>query len=207
MFPISITWRVRSGALADSGFAARKVASKSRLRTGPLSDAFDGSLLIAAPAASVVVSSPPKSETLEERAVRLHAQAIIVDGHNDTPWLIREYAQSHGSVEAYDLRRPGPHETDLARLRTGGVSAQFWSVWIPSLTVGSARMQLEQIDLARRMIAAYPEVLVFATRAADIRAAKRAGTLPRRRDTPDQRGHDTAPGVHGRQRSPRGGGG
>ena len=100
-----------------------------------------------------------------------------MDGHNDTPWLIREDATSHGDVGLYDLRKPGRHETDLARLRAGGVSAQFWSVWIPSMKEGSARMQLEQIDTALRMIAAYPEVLVFATRAADIEAARRAGKI------------------------------
>jgi membrane dipeptidase len=38
-------------------------------------------------------------------------------------------------------------------------------------------MQLEQIDVARRMIAAYPDALVFATKAADIGAAQRAGKI------------------------------
>jgi len=126
-------------------------------------------------------SPAPQATSVDEADLR-HARELLrstplVDGHNDTPWLIREYAQSRGSVEAYDLRKPGPHETDLARLRAGGVSAQFWSVWIPSVNTGSARMQLEQIDLARRMIAAYPEALVFATRAADIQAAQRAGKI------------------------------
>ena len=130
-----------------------------------------------------MAASPAQSATAATAEADLrHARELLrstplVDGHNDTPWLIREYAQAHGGVEAYDLRKPGLHETDLARLRAGGVSAQFWSVWIPSVDVGSARMQLEQIDLARRMIAAYPELLVFATRAADIRAAKRAGKI------------------------------
>ena len=98
-----------------------------------------------------------------------------MDGHNDTPWLIREHAK--GDVGAYDLRTRGPHETDLARLREGQVAAQFWSVWIPSVEAGSARMQLEQIDIARRMIAAYPEALVFATKADDVEAARRAGKI------------------------------
>src|SRR5262249_51155373 len=70
-----------------------------------------------------------------------------------------------------------PHETDLPRLREGQVSAQFWSVWIPSVDSGSARLQLEQIELARRMIAAYPEALVFATRSSDVEAARRSGKI------------------------------
>lgn len=125
---------------------------------------------------------PPSPATAEEKAALQHARALLrttplVDGHNDTVWLIREDKTSHGQVELYDLRQPGRAETDLARLRAGGISAQFWSVWIPSLDAGSARMQLEQIDIARRMIAAYPDVLVFATRASDILAAKKAGKI------------------------------
>ena len=110
-----------------------------------------------------------------QHARELLRQTPLVDGHNDTPWLIHETAG--GDVAKYDLRKHGPHETDLARLREGQVGAQFWSVWVPSVDSGSARMQLEQIDIARRMIAAYPEALVFATRAADIEAAHRAGKI------------------------------
>jgi membrane dipeptidase len=135
-------------------------------------------VLVAALAAG---SSSPSAAADEDAALR-HARALLrkvplVDGHNDTPWLIREDATSRGDVQRYDLRQPGRHETDLARLRAGGLSAQFWSVWIPSAKEGSARMQLEQIDIARRMVAAYPEALVFATRAADIEAAHRAGKI------------------------------
>ena len=116
----------------------------------------------------------------QEDAALRHAREILheaplVDTHNDLPWLIREYADS--DVAEYDLRERAPHETDLARLREGQVSAQFWSVWIPSVDSGSARLQLEQIDLARRMIAAYPEAFVLATKSADIEAARREGKI------------------------------
>jgi membrane dipeptidase len=122
-------------------------------------------------------SQPAKAQ---EDAALAHAREILrraplVDTHNDLPWLIREYAGS--DLAKYDLRHKTPHETDLARLREGQVAAQFWSVWIPSVEAGSARMQLEQIDLARRMIAAYPEALVFATKSADIEPARRAGKI------------------------------
>jgi membrane dipeptidase len=117
--------------------------------------------------------------TAEDDALR-HARELLrrtplVDTHNDLAWLIRETAGS--DLAKYDLHRKTPHETDLARLREGQLSAQFWSVWIPSVDSGSARLQLEQLDLARRMIAAYPEALVFATKSADIDAAHRAGKI------------------------------
>jgi membrane dipeptidase len=114
-------------------------------------------------------------DPLLARAQALLRRAPLVDTHNDLPWLIREHAGA--DLAKYDLRARGPHETDLARLREGQVSGQFWSVWIPSVDSGSARLQLEQIDLTKRMIAAYPEALTFATRAADVEAARRAGKI------------------------------
>jgi membrane dipeptidase len=51
-------------------------------------------------------------------------------------------------------------------------------VYIPGeLNGGFARTQLEQIDIARRIIAQYPDRLQFATSVADIRAAHKAGKI------------------------------
>jgi membrane dipeptidase len=103
-----------------------------------------------------------------ERARRLLAHHPVVDGHNDLPWTIRERTDGLGDLDTYDLRRPTEGDTDLERLRAGGVGGQFWSVYVPAnLGTGSARYQLEQIDLARRMIARYPDHLALATSAAE----------------------------------------
>jgi membrane dipeptidase len=111
-------------------------------------------------------------------ARKLLQSTILVDGHNDLPWAIRESKTAPGDVKAYDLRKPTPGATDLARLKLGGVGAQFWSVYIPGeLQGGFARTQLEQIDIARRIIAQYPDRLQFATSVADIRAAHKAGKI------------------------------
>lgn len=112
-----------------------------------------------------------------------HAKALLdkvplVDGHNDLPWSIRESKEHPMDVDAYDLRQPNDQQTDLARLKEGRVAVQFWSVFVPGeLKQGWARAQLEQIDLARRMIARYPERLVLATRSADIAKARKAGKI------------------------------
>jgi membrane dipeptidase len=103
----------------------------------------------------------------------------LVDGHNDLPWRIREDSTMSRDVEAYDLRRRTPGHTDLARLRAGRVGAQFWSVYVPGeiKDSGFARVQLEQIDIARRVIAKYPEALRFVTSAAGSAArSPRAGS-------------------------------
>jgi membrane dipeptidase len=120
---------------------------------------------------------------LAQDAALQHARALLdkiplVDGHNDLPWTIREDANHPMDLEHYDLRQRTPHETDLARLKQGKLSAQFWSVYVPGeLKSGWAVAQLEQIDLARRMIAKYPESLVLATRSSDIAKAKREGKI------------------------------
>jgi membrane dipeptidase len=106
----------------------------------------------------------------------LLAHMPLVDGHNDLPWVIREEAQ--GDLLRYDIReRRATGDTDIPRLREGLVGGQFWSVWIPSGLPQPARTQLEQIDLARRMIAAYPGVFLFAERADDVERARREGKI------------------------------
>ena len=110
-------------------------------------------------------------------ARELLKSAILVDGHNDLPWAIRTDKTAPSDVAAYDLNARVPGQTDLKRLRQGSLGAQFWSVYIPGeVGSGYARMQLEQIDIARRMIARYPE-FKFATTVADIRAARREGRI------------------------------
>ncbi|MGE0580559.1 MAG: dipeptidase [Steroidobacteraceae bacterium] len=107
-------------------------------------------------------------------ANRLLTDAILIDGHNDLPIVIRGAKGAPGDVAAYDLRGHAPGQTDIPRLRAGHVGAQFWSVYIPGeSTVGAARTQLEQIDIARQIIDRYPDTFRLATTAADIRAAHR----------------------------------
>ncbi len=108
-------------------------------------------------------------------ARRLLASTILVDGHNDLPWEIRTAKGAPRDVDAYDLRTPRPRHTDIARLAAGGVGAQFWSIYLPGeiRDSGFARVQLEQFDIARRMIAKYPDHLRFATSSDDILRARK----------------------------------
>ncbi len=116
-----------------------------------------------------------------EHAKQVLDRSILFDGHNDLPWAIHEHKAAPGDVAAYDIRGRAPAEgqTDIPRLREGRVGAQFWSVYIPPEGGGGgfARMQLEQIDIARQLIARYPDTFQLAGTAADIRAAKAAGRI------------------------------
>jgi membrane dipeptidase len=111
---------------------------------------------------------------------RVLATTPLVDGHNDLPWYIREeFKAAPRDVDAYDLRKPTEGNTDIARLRQGMVGGQFWSVYVPGEVKdsGYARLQLEQIDIARRIFAKYPDVFAPAFTAADVRKAKAAGKI------------------------------
>jgi membrane dipeptidase len=110
-------------------------------------------------------------------ARQLLKKVILIDGHNDLPWAIRLDKKAPGDVAAYDLNGQVSGQTDLKRLEQGAVGAQFWSVYIPGeIGSGYARTQLEQIDIARRVIERYPK-LQFAATVEDIRAAHKQGRI------------------------------
>jgi len=140
--------------------------------------------------ATVAGAQSGSSDANMARALRVLRASPVMDGHNDLPWRIREDTVHPHDVEAYDLRKRTPGMTDLARLKEGHVGAQFWSVYIPgekddgaykpngvvSSTPGYARVQLEQIDIARRVIAKYPE-FAWSPNADAVRGAMKSGKI------------------------------
>jgi membrane dipeptidase len=137
-----------------------------------------------ASAAQLADAVPPtRAETAEQRVKRLLRKVPLVDGHNDTPWQLRERAAGH--LQRVDLRGDTtllepPMHTDLERLRRGGVGAQFWSVYVPGERGGSpgdVRTVIEQIDITRRMIDRYADRMELALSADDVLRIHRAGKL------------------------------
>lgn len=107
----------------------------------------------------------------------LHRHSAVVDGHNDLPWELR--ARAGNALGALDLLRgtQGVTMTDIPRLRQGGVSGQFWSVYVPceAQDRDAVRLTLEQIDVVKRMVQYYPAAFRLATTAGDIVAAQASG--------------------------------
>jgi membrane dipeptidase len=111
---------------------------------------------------------PPVELTLAAR--ELHRQLLLIDGHNDLPWALRERADTQFQKLDIAQLRPELH-TDIPRLRQGNVGAQFWSAYVPADTSrrGEAlRMTLEQIELVQRMLKRYPHTFEMASTADDI---------------------------------------
>ncbi len=89
----------------------------------------------------------------------------VVDGHNDLPWALREVGYD---FDVTDIARAQPHlHTDLPRLRSGRVGAQFWSVFVPCSYVGPAAVSAtcEQVDAVYAMVERYADDLVLVTSA------------------------------------------
>jgi membrane dipeptidase len=124
-------------------------------------------------------ASAQSSDRALEHARQLLKSTPLIDGHNDLPWEIREFKTAPRDVAAYDLRGRTAKHTDLGRLKEGQVAAQFWSIYIPGeiKDSGFARVQLEQFDIARRMIARYPERLALALTADDIERDFKRGRI------------------------------
>jgi membrane dipeptidase len=119
-------------------------------------------------------AQPTRDERVWKEAQRIHRKAIVVDTHNDiTSYMIDEdYDLGTSSV--------GKYHTDLARMKQGGLSAEFFSVYVDKKYVkegGSARRALEQIDVVYRAAERYPTQLLMATTVADIRRAKKEGKI------------------------------
>lgn len=112
-----------------------------------------------------------------DRARALLDEAPIIDGHNDLPWVLRGAAD--GDAEAAQVVDPQSSDTNFQAMRDGGVGAQFWSVYVPSSLepLDAVRQQLEQIDLARRMIDANPDDLRLALSVQDIVDAEADGRI------------------------------
>jgi membrane dipeptidase len=120
----------------------------------------------------------PSSAALLEHARRLHKEVPLIDGHNDYPWELRTKAQR--DFKNLDISKPQPSVmTDIPRLRTGGVGAQFWSVYVPVELTGQSAVTatLEEIDTVHRLVRQYPETFELALTAGDIERIFKRGRI------------------------------
>ena len=148
-------------------------------RRAVCSAAATAALLFAAALPGLAADSedqPEKLPPVSERAQRVHAAGMLFDGHNDLPWRLR--TDGDFALTKFDLsQRLDSGQTDIPRLREGGVKAQFWSVYIPSEHPNPARTVTEQIDLVHRMVERYPDAFEMAYSADDVERIVRSGKI------------------------------
>ncbi|HEY0408306.1 MAG TPA: membrane dipeptidase [Pyrinomonadaceae bacterium] len=117
---------------------------------------------------------PPRDERVWKEAQRIHRKSIVVDTHNDITSMMVD--------EDYDIGTSsvGKYHTDLARMKQGGLTAEFFSIYVDKKYAkdgGSARRAMDQIDWVYRSAERYPGQLLMSTSVADIRRAKREGKV------------------------------
>ena len=123
----------------------------------------------------------PIAPEVQKRIDRILKKTPLIDGHNDiAEQLAEHYKRSiQGLASGTDQRQPNPLMTDMARLHQGRVGGQFWSVYINGTITGDAaiRETIEQIDIVRRMIEAYPGDLELARTADDVVRIHKTGKV------------------------------
>jgi len=128
--------------------------------------------LAAALGAALALCAQTRTVT-DAEVMRVHRSTLLIDTHNDVP---------SRTVEGFDLgSRSGTGHTDIARLKEGGVGAQFFAVYVGASYVNgnhSANRTLQMIDTVRHdIIERYPGDFVFAASAKDIEDAHRRGKI------------------------------
>ena len=109
----------------------------------------------------------------DAEVMRVHRSTLLIDTHNDVPWRV---------VDGFDIgTKVRSGHTDIARMKEGGVGAQFFAVYIPGEFVEgnrSASQTLKVIDAVRHdIIERYPNDFMFATSAKDIEEAHKNGKI------------------------------
>src|SRR3954453_3277201 len=139
------------------------------------------SLLVAA---LMLLASPAAAQSIEPkvqaRIDRILKATPLIDGHNDLAEQLREnYALDVEGLASGTDRREHPLMTDMARLHQGRLGAQFWSVYIQSEVTGDTAIRdtIQQIDVVKRLVKAYPNDLALAGTADDIVRIHKTGRV------------------------------
>ena len=114
----------------------------------------------------------------QDDARRLHGEVPLIDGHNDLPGQYRE--DVNRQISELDIAKSQAQiHTDIARLREGGVGAQFWSVYVPASLEGAdaVRATVEQIDVVYELARRYPDTFEMAFTADDVERVFASGKI------------------------------
>ena len=120
-------------------------------------------------AVSLLISAP---DSISDQARRLHFSSIVIDTHDDT-------TQRFFSSD-FDLgKRNSTGHIDIPRMREGGLSAIFFSIWIDGRTMGPLAIQkaLDQIDAVQQNVRKNSKDLASARTADDVRRAHQQGKI------------------------------
>jgi membrane dipeptidase len=112
------------------------------------------------------------ADDLSARARKLHFSSIVVDTHDDTTQRFLD-----GNFDLAPRNASG--SIDIPRMKEGGLSAIFFSIWMSSKITGpeAVKRALDQIDAVREQVRKHPNDLALAATAADVREARKQGKI------------------------------
>ena len=114
-------------------------------------------------------------DTLWKEALRIHFNAIVMDGHIDTPSLILDEGYDIGKRHVPERNRA---HVDLPRMYEGGLDAPFFSIYVStSYGEGPEAPQRARAMIAalKQQVARYADSIAMAYSAADVRRITRSG--------------------------------
>src|SRR5271167_275973 len=129
-------------------------------------------LLCIALGATLPLLTVTAQNDISQKAHDLHFRSIVIDTHDDTTQRLLD--------PKFDLSvRHSDGNIDIPRMRDGGLSAIFFSIWISGKILGpeAVKQALDQIDAVRETVRKHPNDLVLATTAEDVRDAKTHGKI------------------------------
>jgi membrane dipeptidase len=111
---------------------------------------------------------------ISARARQIHASAIIVDTHADTPQRFLDEGFDIGSTDPKDIGH-----ISLDKARHGNLGAEFFSIWVePETNQGQfARHTFDLIDSVYEQAVRHPDRMMMAFSVADIERAHREHKL------------------------------
>lgn len=135
-------------------------------------------LLLLAPLLPATPARAAPSD-IDARVARVLRHTPLIDGHND--WAEVLVDRAGDARWTTDLTRLDPEkfDTDITRLRKGGVGGQFWSVYVSANLPGPEQVKatLDQIGLMQQIFRRYPDVFEPAVTAADVRRSHARGRI------------------------------
>ena len=113
-------------------------------------------------------AASPDAKKINSEVKAITKSAILIDTHNDIPSF---------TIDGVDIGKSPKNQTDIPRLRAGGVGAIFFSVYVAATYVAgkhSANRTLQMIDTVYHdIINRYPDTFQLALTAKDIEKAHR----------------------------------
>ncbi len=111
------------------------------------------------------------------KALKIHKKAIVIDGHNDitSPLVDEDYDLRNSSVGKFHLGGD-PYHTDVARLKAGGITGEFFAIYVSGSTMktgGAMRRATDMIDATNREVEKNPDSFISCTTTSEIRRAKK----------------------------------